>query len=87
MWGSYSTRVDPAAVSAPPSQRSQPVITASKVPALPRTNPIALSGQASAAGFGSESQFSGKLSLGMIASIVVGLVLLYMWTRNVQGGG
>lgn len=29
----------------------------------------------------------GRLSLGMLQVAVIGLVLLYLWTRNVQGGG
>jgi len=87
IFGSYSERVNPAAISPPPAQQAQPLITASRTPALPRTNPIRLQGNFTAAGFGNQSELGGKLSLGFVASIVVVLVLGYMWTRNVQGGG
>lgn len=33
------------------------------------------------------SDFTGRVSVGVIALLIVGMGLLYMWTRNVQGGG
>ena len=82
-----ATRADPASITPPPTQQNAPLITAARLPPQPRRNPVVLSGQASGAGYGVDSTFSGKLSLGFLASIVVLLVFAYMWTRNVQGGG
>lgn len=31
--------------------------------------------------------FEGRLSLGILAALIVALVLFYVWTRNAQGGG
>ncbi len=31
--------------------------------------------------------FHGKVSLGILQFAIVGLILVYIWTRNVQGGG
>lgn len=85
--GFGATRVDPTTVNPPPRVAAQPSMTAARYPTMQRINPVAVGGNANAAGFGVQSDFSGKLSLGMVGSIVVLLVLLYMWTRNVQGGG
>ena len=38
-------------------------------------------------GLGGDANISGRLSLGFLQLIVVFLVLSYVWTRNVQGGG
>lgn len=34
-----------------------------------------------------EDVSTGRLSLGFLQVAVIGLVLVYIWTRNVQGGG
>lgn len=34
-----------------------------------------------------EDVSGGRLSLGFLQVALVGLVLVYIWTRNVQGGG
>lgn len=37
--------------------------------------------------FSGKAELNGKLSLGMIGGFVLLLVVMYLWTRNVQGGG
>lgn len=37
--------------------------------------------------YGSDQVMGGRLSLGMIQVALILLVLAYLWTRNVQGGG
>lgn len=34
-----------------------------------------------------ENIFIGRISLGIIAAMVVGAVLFYIWTNEIQGGG
>lgn len=37
--------------------------------------------------YASDQVMGGRLSLGMLQAAVIILVLVYLWTRNVQGGG
>lgn len=71
--------------SLPAPQQNAPALTAGTAPVSPRG--IVVRGGAGVAGFGNDSLFYGRMSLGFVASLVVVLVLAYMWTRNVQGGG
>lgn len=35
----------------------------------------------------SEDPFTGRISLGILAAMVVGAMLFYLWTNGIQGGG
>jgi len=35
----------------------------------------------------SDGDMVGEASIGFVAVLIVGIVLFYVWTRNVQGGG
>lgn len=71
--------------SLPAKTQNAPALTAGTAPVTPRG--FVVQGGAGAAGFGNDSLLYGRLSLGFVASLVVVLVLGYVWTRNVQGGG
>ena len=34
-----------------------------------------------------EAVLSGRISLGLIAALVIGAVAFYLWTHEIQGGG
>jgi hypothetical protein len=86
IFNSYATRVDTIVQGNSPTQRT-PSITASSVPVTPKGNPVSFGASASGSAFGTSGVLYGRMSLGFIASVVFLLVLAYMWTSNVQGGG
>lgn len=61
--------------------------SAHQIPLL--SSNLAVVQQSNGKGFGavSEGTFQGELSIGFMALIVIGFVVFYAWTRNVQGGG
>ena len=55
--------------------------------AAPSGVPVALGGGVSAQVGSSSGDITGQLGLGILGGAVVALVLFYLWTRSVQGGG
>lgn len=43
--------------------------------------------QAADAQDSSSDIFAGRISLGIVAAFVLGAVVFYVWTNNIQGGG
>lgn len=84
--GTWGVRQDTMQTIAPAQQRV-PLLTAGTSPVTPRGNPIGIRGGVNLSGFGTSGTLYGKASLGFIASLIVLIVLAYMWTRNEQGGG
>lgn len=44
-------------------------------------------GDASSGADTEENVFTGRISLGIIAAMVAGALLFYIWTNEIQGGG